>query len=958
MRKERVNPRRWQERIAGAAALGLLVLSVAGPARPAEHLVSGCLELADSRFQAPPGRSGNNPIDEVKVQILFTDVFGNEHQALPVFGSPALRTDENGCFATRLTLVPEVTTVRPRFVLKEGDRKVKNAGAVWRMVLPPEFDAELTAGEAASFGTPSSPLHATDHVDNAPLQMWINAEDVVTRYEEGIGPWSTASLARPRVVVRYPAAESNSNANTTRIAITKDHRKKWNVFLHEFGHYFSSLDASIIGPSSSYCQDTTASAWPFSEPPYSYEDPDTAPDCGHHDASFEADDRALSEGFADFTRYFLIDEDTTEDESGSPGARYCSRWRNRRLEDNNANAHFYNSVNWDGEQNETNVAQALCDLVDDDFESVTYLHQWGDLGHVTPIELGDFIPNLDSTLGMNPTHTFAAQGTEIFQIEFATGNLSLLFDAATVSDVKNVTADSNQVCASDGNAVHCFSLATGGPVAAVPLPALIRHNEIRDIQLSGGELFVMAAHQSSFAEIPLRVHHFDTSVSTWSLIYEEDVLSVPDEDQPQHFALGGSSATAKLFLARESQVEKCAVSNCAATLTHYVGDPGGGAGYRRGDASTALLNTVRQLVRVPGEARLTIVDQYGVSTIDDGDTRLEQWIGRGVDRVFENNLSRRGLVLGGVDRGSLNMDVHPLYASNGTDEIVLDSEGTDFPADRLPIVEDDDENPLIRGYRIDSSVPTTDRYYCAEENVVMDPEDVFTMFAGKPFRTSIVNALSSYVGLTAAEEIAVTETSWVSLPPPGNCESENIRRDQIDTASSSGDQPIAESEECGGYVEPDADDLIEYGFFDQNLVISQEEGEEQPHKIDPEDLPVLSGNDCTGAGPDLDGDGVCDSFDTCLLIANPAQIDTDVDGCGNRCDGDFTQDGIVGGPDFSVFVSAFFASSAGSPGFNPDADANGDGLVGGPDFSSFVSQMAAGTPGPSLRADRDVLSCP
>jgi len=958
MRREPVNPRQWQPRIAGLAVLGMIVLSVAEPARAAEHLVSGCLELADSRNVAPPGRGGNNPIDEVEVEILFTDVFGNEHQAAPTPGSPVLRTDENGCFAARLTLVPEVTTVRPRFVLEESHRKVKNASAVWRMILPPEFDAELTAGEAAVFGTPGSPLHAIDHDDNAALQMWINAEDAVTLYEEGIGPWSTASLTRPRVVVRYPSARSNSDAAVTRIAITADHRKKWNVFLHEFGHYFSLNDASTLAPLSGLCPDKTSTVWPFSQPPYSYEDPGAPSECNHSDWSFEAADRALSEGFADFTRYFLIDDATTMDESGSPGARYCSRWKNRRLEDNTDNQHFYNSVNWDGERNETNVAQALCDLVDDDFESVTYLHQWGDSGHVTPIELGDFAPNLASTLGMNPTHTFAAQGTEIFQIEFATGNVSLLFDAATASDVEKVTADANQVCATDGNAVHCFSLATGGPVTALLLPSLIRDNGIRDIQLSGGELFVMATYLSFFPEIPLRVHHYDTSVPSWNLVYEEDVISLPGDEQPQRFAIGGVSPTAKLFMARGSWVEQCAVSNCAATLTHYVGDPAGGAGYRRGDASTALLQTIRQLVRVPGQARLAIVDQYGVSTIDDGDAQLEQWIGRGVDRVFENNLSRRGLVLGGAYNGILNLDVHPLYASNGLMEVVLDSEGTDFALDRSAIREDSDENPLIRGYLIDSSVPTTDRYYCAEENVVMDPEDVFTMFAGNPYRTSIVNALSSYVGVTPAEQNAVTETSWVNLPPPGNCETENIRREQIDTAPSGAGQPIAEIDECGGYVGPDADDLIEYGFFEQNLVIGQQEGEGQPHKFDLEGLPVLLGSDCTGGGSDLDGDGVCDAFDTCLLTPNPAQIDTDLDGCGNQCDGDFTQDGIVGGPDFSVFVSAFFARSAGSPGFNPHVDANGDGLVGGPDFGSFARQLASGTPGPSLRDDRDVLSCP
>ena len=38
---------------------------------------------------------------------------------------------------------------------------------------------------------------------------------------------------------------------------------------------------------------------------------------------------------------------------------------------------------------------------------------------------------------------------------------------------------------------------------------------------------------------------------------------------------------------------------------------------------------------------------------------------------------------------------------------------------------------------------------------------------------------------------------------------------------------------------------------------------------------------------DCDGDGVPDSLDNCILVANAAQIDTDTDGHGNACDGDF-----------------------------------------------------------------------
>lgn len=56
------------------------------------------------------------------------------------------------------------------------------------------------------------------------------------------------------------------------------------------------------------------------------------------------------------------------------------------------------------------------------------------------------------------------------------------------------------------------------------------------------------------------------------------------------------------------------------------------------------------------------------------------------------------------------------------------------------------------------------------------------------------------------------------------------------------------------------------------------------------------------AGPcaDVDGDGVCDVADNCIdpgpggSHANPAQDDTDGDDCGNICDPDYTQSGLVG----------------------------------------------------------------
>ena len=45
---------------------------------------------------------------------------------------------------------------------------------------------------------------------------------------------------------------------------------------------------------------------------------------------------------------------------------------------------------------------------------------------------------------------------------------------------------------------------------------------------------------------------------------------------------------------------------------------------------------------------------------------------------------------------------------------------------------------------------------------------------------------------------------------------------------------------------------------------------------------------------DFDVDGVEDEFDNCLEAMNPAQDDTDGDGCGNVCDWDYDDSGVVG----------------------------------------------------------------
>jgi cysteine-rich repeat protein len=90
---------------------------------------------------------------------------------------------------------------------------------------------------------------------------------------------------------------------------------------------------------------------------------------------------------------------------------------------------------------------------------------------------------------------------------------------------------------------------------------------------------------------------------------------------------------------------------------------------------------------------------------------------------------------------------------------------------------------------------------------------------------------------------------------------------------------------------------------------------------------------------DGDGDGVTDTQDNCTLAANPDQRDTDGDGIGSVCDGDFDQNCIVQFPDLGLMKAGFF-------GTDPNLDMDGNGFVQFPDLA-LLKQGFFLPPGPS-----------
>ena len=114
-----------------------------------------------------------------------------------------------------------------------------------------------------------------------------------------------------------------------------------------------------------------------------------------------------------------------------------------------------------------------------------------------------------------------------------------------------------------------------------------------------------------------------------------------------------------------------------------------------------------------------------------------------------------------------------------------------------------------------------------------------------------------------------------------------------------------------------------------------------------------------GLLPDADGDGFPDAVDNCVARANgPAgsnQLDVDLDGFGNACDGDFDNDEDVDGNDFHTFVTCF---QGGAPPDDPtcaESDMDGDGHVSASDFNLFI-QAYGHSPGPSGLACADATA--
>lgn len=111
----------------------------------------------------------------------------------------------------------------------------------------------------------------------------------------------------------------------------------------------------------------------------------------------------------------------------------------------------------------------------------------------------------------------------------------------------------------------------------------------------------------------------------------------------------------------------------------------------------------------------------------------------------------------------------------------------------------------------------------------------------------------------------------------------------------------------------------------------------------------LSFSAFAGSAPDVDSDGVPDAYDNCKSTANGPllpvgagceQEDGNLDGYGNACDADISNNGIVDLPDLSAVLTNLGSTSAAA------VDLSCNGIVDLPDLSSVLTKLGQ-VPGPT-----------
>lgn len=723
------------------------------------HDIRGCVTILDDReyeavSEPSPTWGEYVPIVNVPIPVYIIDALGfNTHVG-------DLTTNSSGCFSGTVTGigVPEDTIITVQMELENAEYRVMDDAGTWLYELDKK---SVSKSGTADFGT-----FYGGSTSNGAAMMWVSEHDAVDLHDErfGIGAW--ASRGYQQLAVKYPLDDDVSNANSSRVAITEGARDDLNTFLHEIGHWIGKNDASSSNASGSYCQSYTGSAYPDTETPYIFIDPEEGSgDCHWHSTTYEDEKMVFGESHANLIREVL--------------------WRGECPED-------YEDVelNFDDEHTVHNVGRALCDLVDSGKEAVGALHSYGDKGMISVAALSvDLLP----AGHLSGSTAYGTDGAKIYAVDFASGALKEVYDMTSTGDTVNVvSSDGKNLCATTFYSLYCMPISGTMPMFKETLPSDMLY--VKDIIISGSKVYLAGRVSDDFKvyvgdvkTVGATVKKMKSAVmphvslENWKEIYTEPF--VDDDSEPKHIAL--NAAKTRLYIARSDRVETCSLSSPFAVVlptlsklktasatsasvpmctTGTTADFAGSrsyAGYQRGSPTDSYFDNITQLEASGGS--LYIVDTYGVAKIDlSMPTTLEQYIGAGADKVFLNNLSPRSLY----------------FTPGGGSYFALSGKRALFQA-AYAIGWDNARNhdTTFHGmYLVDESKSLYQEYYCGEENMEKKARNVVHAFTGHAYGVSFSDFLTVNMGLASGEIEAIGSVSWTK---PKSCQSADISGTEI-----------------------------------------------------------------------------------------------------------------------------------------------------------------------------------
>lgn len=725
--------------LALASLMGLSPVTV----HAASHGVKGCLLVEDSR-EASSTYNTWVGVPEFEFEIWF--------KALGIlWKAGTLTTNSSGCFNGTLSGigVPNNTTVTFRATLETSTYKAFDDGGT---VYYYEFDSKsVGAGDTADLGDFYVGDSSTPDYAHGSILLWRSATDAVDTYKTKVAGWS----GFPALGLKYPYSGDPADANTSRIAMPFDEKSDYKTFLHEFGHFTSLNDASSTSGQSSYCIDYAGcGTYPCDRVPYTMTETKTS-DCGHNVYNYEAEDRALVEGYAEFFADYMYDGICRNESEGS----------------------WMNGLNFDAKNREMNAAHALCDLVDGSpyNETETWMHAYGKGSNFT--ELGSGLLNASSYVGTDGTWAYASLGgADVYRVDFATGAATKIVTMPFTPE--RIAVDGTTLCAYSGSDLSCTDTAGTAPLVTATDPSTYGWS-YADLELANGNVYALFNEVTYFRVFTAPLD----GTWTWTEAYSEVVMG--GETDIGSIAIDATTGT--LYLGREHEIEACDISNCAATLSTYAGSASQ-FGYKRGTVTNSWFNDIRDLTYAAYELHVT--DSYGVARLDSSGN-VEQYVGAGADNIFLNNLHRR----------SLNSTNFPsmAFVTNGTRGLI-DVEAIVPDVDRSAAV------PVRKLFAFDDAQPEVTDVYCGTDTADLPTKDVVQMFKGQDIVTDVDTAFGYVSGITTADKTGVRELNWLKLNKEGCTFASG--EEELSSSSGSSSSPGDESDSsstCAGTADEDED---------------------------------------------------------------------------------------------------------------------------------------------------------